>query len=158
MTCCDAFSSTACNQALSTWHCLVQVLGMDLLKSGFFSVLPWITMAISANVSSFCTPRIHVSRALYWRTISGEASAVPAPYVAWCLPEGHVLCPPCDSVLPSKPALLLGHSLHHLVCQFHTHLTCSLLAAGGRVDCRHTRGQGSVSHSRTQNHADGEQV
>ena len=44
-------SSIACSQALSTWHCFVQVLGMDLLKSGFFSVLPWITMAISANVS-----------------------------------------------------------------------------------------------------------
>eukprot|EP00891_Asterochloris_glomerata_P000290 jgi/Astpho2/290/fgenesh1_pm.00010_%23_21_t len=30
-----------------------QVLGMDLLKSGFFSVLPWITMAISANVGGW---------------------------------------------------------------------------------------------------------
>lgn len=26
---------------------------MDLLKSGFFSVLPWITMAISANVGGW---------------------------------------------------------------------------------------------------------
>lgn len=28
-----------------------QVLGMDLLKSGFYSVLPWITMAVSANAA-----------------------------------------------------------------------------------------------------------
>jgi ACS family sodium-dependent inorganic phosphate cotransporter len=30
-----------------------QVLGLDLLKSGFFSVLPWVTMAISANVGGW---------------------------------------------------------------------------------------------------------
>lgn len=35
---------------------------MDLLKSGFFSVLPWITMAISANVSSGCTLQVDASR------------------------------------------------------------------------------------------------
>lgn len=29
----------------------LQVLGMDLLKSGFYSVLPWITMAVSANAA-----------------------------------------------------------------------------------------------------------
>ena len=31
----------------------VQVLGMDLLKSGFYSVLPWITMAISSNFAGY---------------------------------------------------------------------------------------------------------
>ena len=62
-------SSIACSQALSTWHFFVQVLGMDLLKSGFFSVLPWITMAISANVSSVDTLRVHVSRAHCWLAI-----------------------------------------------------------------------------------------
>ncbi|KAK9808476.1 hypothetical protein WJX73_010302 [Symbiochloris irregularis] len=30
-----------------------QVLGLDLLKSGFYSVLPWITMGVSANVAGF---------------------------------------------------------------------------------------------------------
>ena len=30
-----------------------QVLGMDLLKSGFYSVLPWITMGVSANIAAF---------------------------------------------------------------------------------------------------------
>ena len=30
-----------------------QHLGMDLLKSGVFSVLPWITMAIFANVGGW---------------------------------------------------------------------------------------------------------
>ena len=30
-----------------------QVLGMDLLKSGIFSVLPWITMAIFANLGGW---------------------------------------------------------------------------------------------------------
>ena len=30
-----------------------QHLGMDLLKSGIFSVLPWITMAIFANVGGW---------------------------------------------------------------------------------------------------------
>ena len=31
----------------------MQVLGMDLLKSGFYSVLPWITMAISSNLAGY---------------------------------------------------------------------------------------------------------
>jgi hypothetical protein len=30
-----------------------QVLGFDLLKSGIFSVLPWITMAIFANLGGW---------------------------------------------------------------------------------------------------------
>lgn len=30
-----------------------QVLGLDLTQSGFFSVLPWVTMAISANVGGW---------------------------------------------------------------------------------------------------------
>ncbi|KAL3137321.1 putative anion transporter 4, chloroplastic [Trebouxia sp. C0010 RCD-2024] len=30
-----------------------QVLGLDLMKSGFYSVLPWITMAIAANVGGW---------------------------------------------------------------------------------------------------------
>ena len=30
-----------------------QHLGMDLLKSGIFSVLPWITMAVFANVGGW---------------------------------------------------------------------------------------------------------
>ena len=30
-----------------------QHLGMDLLKSGIFSVLPWITMAIFANLGGW---------------------------------------------------------------------------------------------------------
>lgn len=32
---------------------IVQVLGCDVLKSGIFSVLPWVTMAISANVGGW---------------------------------------------------------------------------------------------------------
>ena len=32
---------------------LSQVLGLDLKSSGFFSVLPWITMALSANVGGW---------------------------------------------------------------------------------------------------------
>lgn len=30
-----------------------QVLGLDLMKSGFYSVLPWITMAIAANIGGW---------------------------------------------------------------------------------------------------------
>lgn len=30
-----------------------QVLGMDLLSSGIYSVLPWITMAVCANVGGW---------------------------------------------------------------------------------------------------------
>ena len=30
-----------------------QVLGLDLMKSGFYSVLPWITMALAANVGGW---------------------------------------------------------------------------------------------------------
>ena len=30
-----------------------QVLGLDLMKSGLYSVLPWITMAIAANVGGW---------------------------------------------------------------------------------------------------------
>ena len=34
--------------------CLVeQVLGFDLLKSGIFSVLPWVTMALFANLGGW---------------------------------------------------------------------------------------------------------
>ena len=43
-----------------------QVLGLDLMKSGFFSVLPWITMAISANIGGWLAdslvPRIGVTK------------------------------------------------------------------------------------------------
>lgn len=31
----------------------LQVLGLDLRSSGFFSVLPWVTMAIAANVGGW---------------------------------------------------------------------------------------------------------
>jgi hypothetical protein len=34
-------------------HPLLQVLGLDLKSSGFFSVLPWVTMAIAANVGGW---------------------------------------------------------------------------------------------------------
>ena len=30
-----------------------QVLGLDLMKSGIYSVLPWITMAIAANIGGW---------------------------------------------------------------------------------------------------------
>ena len=43
-----------------------QVLGLDLMKSGFFSVLPWITMAIAANIGGWLAdslvPRIGVTK------------------------------------------------------------------------------------------------
>jgi len=43
-----------------------QVLGLDLMKSGFFSVLPWITMAISSNVGGWIAdalvPKVGVTR------------------------------------------------------------------------------------------------
>ncbi len=31
----------------------LQVLGMDLMHSGFLSVLPWLTMAVAANVAGW---------------------------------------------------------------------------------------------------------
>jgi len=43
-----------------------QVLGLDLMKSGFFSVLPWITMAIASNVGGWIAdslvPKIGVTK------------------------------------------------------------------------------------------------
>jgi len=32
---------------------LVQVLHFDLMKSGIFSVLPWMTMAVTSNVGGW---------------------------------------------------------------------------------------------------------
>ena len=32
---------------------VLQVLGLDLLSSGIYSVLPWVTMAVSANVGGW---------------------------------------------------------------------------------------------------------
>ena len=38
----------------STAHsCLAQVLHFDLMKSGIFSVLPWMTMAVTSNVGGW---------------------------------------------------------------------------------------------------------
>lgn len=34
-------------------HHRTQVLGLDLKSSGFFSVLPWVTMAITANLGGW---------------------------------------------------------------------------------------------------------
>ena len=31
----------------------MQVLGLNLLQSGFYSVLPWFTMAVAANVAGW---------------------------------------------------------------------------------------------------------
>ena len=35
-----------------------QVLGLDLMKSGFFSVLPWCTMAVSANLGGWIADKL----------------------------------------------------------------------------------------------------
>ncbi len=35
-----------------------QVLGLDLMKSGFFSVLPWCTMAFSANLGGWIADKL----------------------------------------------------------------------------------------------------
>lgn len=43
-----------------------QVLHLDLLQSGFFSVLPWITMAVTSNVGGWIAdslvPRLGVTK------------------------------------------------------------------------------------------------
>ena len=45
-----------------------QVLGFDLLKSGIFSVLPWITMALAANLGGFIADSL-VSRGVSVTTV-----------------------------------------------------------------------------------------
>ena len=46
----------------------MQVLGFDLLKSGIFSVLPWITMALAANIGGFIADSL-VSRGVSVTTV-----------------------------------------------------------------------------------------
>ena len=46
----------------------MQVLGFDLLKSGIFSVLPWITMALAANLGGFIADSL-VSRGVSVTTV-----------------------------------------------------------------------------------------
>lgn len=44
------------------------MLGFDLLKSGIFSVLPWITMALAANIGGFIADSL-VSRGVSVTTV-----------------------------------------------------------------------------------------
>ena len=46
----------------------MQVLGFDLLKSGIFSVLPWVTMALAANLGGFIADSL-VSRGVSVTTV-----------------------------------------------------------------------------------------
>ena len=46
----------------------MQVLGFDLLKSGIFSVLPWVTMALAANVGGWIADSL-VSRGVSVTTV-----------------------------------------------------------------------------------------
>ncbi len=50
----SALSSLSCNLNICLRPCAsTQVLGLDIMHSGILSVLPWITMAIMANVGGW---------------------------------------------------------------------------------------------------------
>ena len=55
----------------------MQVLGFDLLKSGIFSVLPWVTMALAANLGGFIADSL-VSRGVSVTTVRKVMQTVPA--------------------------------------------------------------------------------
>jgi hypothetical protein len=88
-----------------------QVLGLDLKSSGFFSVLPWITMAISANVGGWIADTL-VERGLsvtavrkIMQTVRGGGSgcgrAARAPRVS----AGWQIAPPLRTPLCATPPL-----------------------------------------------------
>ena len=71
-----------------------QVLGLDLMKSGFYSVLPWITMALAANVGgwvadSMVARGISVTRV---RKIMQSVRAPPSQMVQLSVPHHRMGC------------------------------------------------------------------
>lgn len=78
------------------WFIGLQVLGFDLLKSGIFSVLPWITMAVFANVGGWLADTmvskgVSVTRVRkIMQTVRGE---FVNPFYADCKPlASHSKC------------------------------------------------------------------
>lgn len=55
-----------------------QVLGLDLMKSGFYSVLPWITMALAANVGGWVADSM-VARGMSVTRVRKIMQSVRAP-------------------------------------------------------------------------------
>ncbi len=53
------------------------MLGFDLLKSGIFSVLPWVTMALAANLGGFIADSL-VSRGVSVTTVRKVMQTVRA--------------------------------------------------------------------------------
>jgi hypothetical protein len=91
----------------------IQVLGLDIMKSGFLSVLPWVTMALAANVGGWIADSL-VSRGISVTVVrvgaglgQGQGQGQGARCAAACV----VPSPP----LPSARALW-RHQLPRLRC------------------------------------------
>ena len=76
-----------------------QVLGLDLMKSGIYSVLPWITMAIAANIGGWVADAmvqkgVSVTRV---RKIMQSVSHSPVNHSPVRTPSRHrYVCFACD--------------------------------------------------------------
>lgn len=74
---------------------MLQVLGMDLMRSGFLSVLPWLTMAISANVAGWAADTM-VAKGMSItkvRKIMQTVSPRPVPSAPDACPQGSLASP-----------------------------------------------------------------
>ncbi len=80
----------------------MQVLGFDLLKSGIFSVLPWITMAVFANVGGWLADSM-VSKGVSVTTVRKVMQTVRLTYLLYCLKRStSLLQASSDGVLNHK--------------------------------------------------------
>ena len=81
---------------------LLQVLGLDLLKSGLYSVLPWITMAICSNAAGLLADTLIQRGMPVTRVRKGMQTAS-----SWlcCRLRGSALCLGC--ILSEEPAAAL---------------------------------------------------
>ena len=97
-----------------------QVLGLDLMKSGFFSVLPWITMAVAANVGGWIAdglvPKIGVTRVRkVMQTVSTPLSSRFTPGSLRC-PADWILGSSAVSDAVRQSAFRSSGSCMHDVC------------------------------------------
>ena len=95
-----------------------QVLGFDLLKSGIFSVLPWVTMALFANLGG-------------WLADTMVSRGVSVTLVRKVMQTVRALRPP-TSALDSVPIIFsraCAHRQHRLQALFGERPATTCLAA-----------------------------
>lgn len=119
-------------------------LGMDVLKSGMFSVLPWITMGVFANVGGWLAdlliPQGHSGDACPQDQANG---ALPSPPAAFRLNGIHAhIQGPTGGRYPRQP-LLLCISRSHVSEANSSKCSCPVpLACGCKVTGPAQRGSG----------------